>query len=242
MARWLVLFLLIFSCLVLGVVVGSKLALHVSATPTPPLAASPAAPNISPTTENPYKFVIVLVNDTDLGSKSTLQMAWIATISTAPGPLQIALAPLPLENLKVLRGEPWLLENGLLNPAILTQLFHTAAPQFRFVVFDLEALTDLLQRVGQVPLPQEDDACQAEACLGWVYTPGLDQAAVQRRLQEAAEGILHWVQESPSERSAAFLQWVLENQGRGHLKTDIAPEYWSQWAGQAHQQGIEIIH
>ncbi|HEY59049.1 MAG TPA: hypothetical protein G4O04_11070 [Anaerolineae bacterium] len=177
-----------------------------------------------------------------MGTKSTLQMTWVATLKSEQGPLQIAVAPFPLQDLRSLNGQPWLLDNGILNPAILAQLFGSAAGQFNFVVFDLEALTNLLEQVGTIFLPQAQQSCQGGDCLGWVFAPGQDQASTQRRLQDLIEGVLLWVQTEPQTRSILIHQWVLENQGRGNLKTDIAPNKWSQWAGQARQQGLEIIH
>lgn len=243
MVRWLALALLFLLCLILGVVAGSKIASPLAApTPTPPPTATPLPPSngSGAASSSTVKLVVVLVNDTALGPHSALQTAWSATIHTGQeSPLQIALAPLPLDHLNTPREQPWLLPSGLLNPAILEQLFHSAASQFHFVVFDLEALTDLLQRIGQVSV--QDGTCQAKTCLDWIYEPGVDQATIQRRLQAIAGGVLRWAQEDPSNRATVLLQWLLENQGEGNLKTDIAPAYWSQWAGMAQQRGIDLV-
>ena len=136
--------------------------------------------------ETQCKFVVVLVNDTALGSRSTVQLVWVGTLWAAEGALEVALVPLEEEPFRHL---PWVQEGGLLNPAVLTSLFGPAAPQFRFVVLDIQVLTDLLRRIGEVSV-DADTSCWAEKCLTWVYAPTTDPDMSMHRLQALAMGVL----------------------------------------------------
>ena len=243
MARWLLLFFLGFLCLIAGILVGSKMALQGHPSPTPPPTptsfSTPSLPSIPPDPKQQCELVIVLSNDIALGARSTAQMVWVSGIDARMAPLQVTLVPMP-ESLMSSIATPWLLESGVLNPAVLTTLFGPKASQFHFLVLDLQALTDLLHRIGEVPLAGDEAFCEAEACLDWVYTPGLEPTVYHQRLHTLASGILSWIQAHPQDRALIFHQWLLMNQGGGEIKTDVPIEIWAQWAAQAAQKGLLV--
>ena len=242
MAKWLLLFILVIVCaLAGGILLGPHLTPWVGNATVPPTGPTTPVSATPVRQDNRLQFIVVLVNDLDLGSKSYLELAWVSTMVNAGGEVQLALKPLPPELVAQTAHLPWIQDNGVINPDILNQIFSPdTAQNFQFLVLDLRALSRLWEVTSPLTLPAGGQ-CRADQCLTWVFQPDTDPTAYQARLHTLVTQSLRWIADQPQDRIPLVTQWLLQAISQGRVRTDIPPDIWSRWAAQAIQGGFQPV-